>query len=85
MTNEQIIAKFEEKEGCELHTIQGWSSVLGTKCLARKGSHGIECRLWNKKKNKNDEEFDDENAEISSNFYLHKSFLFKREDVVTQD
>lgn len=84
MTNEQIIAKFEEKEGCELHTIQGWSSLLGTQCQARKNSHSIACRLW-VRKNKNDKENLEENDEGSSNFYLHKSFLYKREDVVTQD
>lgn len=81
MTNSKIISEYESVAGEELHTIQGWSSVLGIKCYARKGSHGIECRLWKKIEQKNnDNEYEKDG--IVNDYYLCKSFLFPRKDVV---
>ena len=64
MNNEQIIYEvavglfgeeavenmLEEHGEIPLHTMQGWA--MRGNYRVKKGEHGIECRLWKKKKNK---------------------------------
>lgn len=101
MTNEQIITEIAMQvygedtvmemiqNGIEipLHTLQGWASRGPYKI--KKGEHGIETRLWKKKKKKGtkneevNENSNNDNEEISTNrdFYLCKSFLFRHDQV----
>lgn len=100
MTNEQIIEQIaievygedavlkmiEDGKDIPLHTVQGWKQRSGGKLRVRKGEHGIACRLWKKKKSKEEKstEGNDENtAEHSDNhdFYLCKSYLFRADQV----
>lgn len=101
MTNDQIITEIAMQvygedtvmemiqNGIEipLHTLQGWASRGPYKI--KKGEHGIETRLWKKKKKK-----DTKNEEVNENsynnkeeiptncdFYLCKSFLFRHDQV----
>lgn len=100
MTNEQIIADIamtiygedavmemlENGEEIPLHTVQGWASRGPYK--VKKGEHGLECRLWKKKKNKkSDEDPGDTNNEVDKDnlsnrsFCLCKSYLFRADQV----
>ena len=94
MTNEQIIADiavsvFGEAAVSEmldldgdigLHTAMGWKARGPYRI--KKGEHGIETRLWKKRKRKDPPE-DSENAEASPNaeFYLAKAYLFRKDQV----
>lgn len=100
MTNEQIIYEIaiqlfgeevvermlEEHGEIPLHTMQGWA--LRGNYKVKKGEHGLECRLWKKKKRKKSEqESQDTDAENNENntpnrdFYLCKSYLFRADQV----
>lgn len=101
MTNEQIITEIAMQvygedtvmemiqNGIEipLHTLQGWASRGSYKVKA--GEHGIETRLWKKKKKKdfrNEEvnensDKDKEELPVNRDFYLCKSFLFRYDQV----
>lgn len=99
MTNEQIIYEIavqiygdaavqrmiEEDGEIPLHTVQGWAQRGPYKI--KKGEHGIETRLWRrKKKAKSAEpekmnEQDGENANENREFYLCKAFLFRADQV----
>lgn len=98
MTNEQIITDIAMtiygedavmkmlEDGIEipLHTLQGWAARGPYKI--KKGEHGIETRLWKKRKHKkNDEEAspNEEASEIPNNrdFYLCKAFLFRIDQI----
>ncbi len=79
-----VMEMVENGEEIPLHTVQGWASRGPYK--VKKGEHGLECRLWKKKKKKvNDNEKEDEDKEqnVAENrdFYLCKSFLFRRDQV----
>lgn len=90
MTNEQRIADaavsaglYTEEEVSEminsgkeipLHTLSGWSSRGNYKI--KEGEHGIETRLWKKKKGN----IDDKN-EVNKGFYLAKAFLFTENQI----
>lgn len=98
MTNEQIIYEIavqlygdvavqrmiEEDGEIPLHTVQGWARRGPYKI--KKGEHGIETRLWRKKKKS---EVEGEKAEVQSDetadqkrdFYLCKAFLFQADQV----
>ena len=100
MTNEQIIYEIavqlfgeevveqmmEEFGEIPLHTMQGWA--MRGNYRVKKGEHGLECRLWKKKKNKNsdkqsrdaDDEEDKDNP-TNRSFYLCKSYLFRADQV----
>lgn len=94
MTNEQIIANvalasgtYTESEidsfivaGLEipLHTFQGWKE-RGYKI--KKGSTGIETKLWKKKNSKKVTDNTSSSEEASENFYLCKSYLFTESQV----
>ena len=98
MTNEQIIeevaisvygAAAVEKmkaSGMEipLHTIHGWAS-RGGPYRVKKGEHGIETRLWKRKKNtaaRSEEKKDEEQGtDTHSGFYLCKSYLFRADQI----
>lgn len=97
MTNEQIIADIAMtiygedaviqmlEEGIEipLHTVQGWAARGPYR--VKKNEHGIECRLWKKRKkvaNSEDSEIDSSVDDITNrDFYLCKSFLFSADQV----
>ncbi len=97
MTNEQIIeevaisvygaAAVEEMQasGMEipLHTIQGWASRGPYR--VKKGEHGIETRLWKRKKNtavhSEEKNVEEEGADAHRGFYLCKSYLFRADQV----
>lgn len=97
MTNEQIIADIAMtlygedaviqmlEEGIEipLHTVQGWAARGPYR--VKKNEHGLECRLWKKKKKTStpeDTEADtSEDEPTNRDFYLCKSFLFRADQV----
>ncbi len=97
MTNEQIIEEIavqiygEEAveqmimSGIEipLHTAHGWASRGPYR--VKKGEHGIETRLWKRKKNTeahSEEKNDDEQENDTHNgFYRCKSYLFRSDQV----
>ena len=104
MTNEQIIKEIavqvygEEKvmkmleAGMEipLHTVQGWNMRGPYKI--KKGEHGLETKLWRKRKRKADEknskkneDSDAETADNNKDFYLCKAFLFRADQVEKVD
>ena len=100
MTNEQSIYEIavqlfgeeaveqmlEEYGEIPLHTMQGWA--LRGNYRVKKGEHGLECRLWKKKKRQRAEqesadtkiENDEENPN-NRDFYLCKSYLFRADQV----
>ena len=96
MTNAQIIAYVaatvygEEavmemiESGIEipLHTVKGWAARGPYR--VKKGEHGLETRLWKRKKKKDSsdqEEKDEEGIPTNRDFYLCKSFLFREDQV----
>ena len=96
MTNEQIIASIaitvygedavtnmiDKGEDIPLHTIKGWAKRGHYR--VKKGEHGIETRLW-KRKRKDTEESDDDKINIddasNKDFYMAKAFLFRKDQV----
>ena len=95
MTNEELIAQVaisagiytvEEIEGflsegkeIPLHTLKGWES-RGYK--VKSGEHGLETKLWKKKKNHVDDDTDAELSEMQNKaFYLTKAFLFSADQI----
>lgn len=87
-----VMEMIENGDDIPLHTIKGWDEVgkrKGVKYKVRKGEHGIETRLWKKKKNKGtkneevNENSNNDNEELTTNrdFYLCKSFLFRQDQV----
>lgn len=92
MTNQQIIADIaisiygedavtsmiNNGEDIPLHTLKGWTARGDYK--VKKGEHGIETRLWKKRKKRENTETDEES---DGEFYLTKAFLFRREQVET--
>ncbi len=90
MTNKQIIADIavsiygedvvmtmiDSGEDIPLHTLKGWEARGPYK--VKKGEHGIETRLWKKRKKKKNEETDEES---DSDFYLTKAFLFRKDQI----
>ena len=95
MTNEQIIADIaaaiygedevmsmiENGEDIPLHTVKGWAARGPFR--VKKGEHGLETRLWKKRKKKEKDDSTEENTEESSNkdFYMAKAFLFRRDQI----
>ena len=97
MTNEQIIADIaaniygvdvvdamiENGEDIPLHTVKGWAARGPFR--VKKGEHGIETRLWKKRKrkDKNSDLEEEETQEEASNrdFYMAKAFLFRQDQV----
>ncbi len=98
MTNEQIIADIaatiwgekavEEmmiKGEIPLHTAKSWND---RGFMIRKGQHGIQTRLWKKRKKKNssdDEMYDQEQIPKNQDFYLAKAYLFRGDQVEKVD
>ena len=96
MTNEKIIEEIAikiygedtvinmQEIGMEipLHTIQGWAQRGPYR--VKKGEHGIECRLWKKRKRKaasGSEAQADGEPTGNQDFYLCKSYLFRGDQV----
>lgn len=96
MTNEQIIADIassiygedvvmsmlENGEDIPLHTVKGWAARGPFR--VKKGEHGLETRLWKKKKNKDPEDSSDEGTteeSVNKDFYMAKAFLFRADQV----
>ena len=98
MTNEQIIYEIavqlygdaavqrmiEEDGEIPLHTVQGWAQRGPYKI--KKGEHGLETRLWRKKKKSEikgakEEAQVDKAADQQRDFYLCKVFLFRADQV----
>lgn len=74
---EQILADYGE---LPLHSLQGWRrrSPEGFVYRIKKGEHGIETRLWKKRK----EDSKQENVENTKRyFYLTKTYLFSESQV----
>lgn len=88
MTNEQIIAEIAEtiygtdavmmmlEKGMDipLHTLKGWAERGPYR--VRKGEHGIETRLWKKRKPSSDNDQSEDGG-----FYLAKAYLFRIDQV----
>ena len=97
MTNEQIIADIaasiygvdtvmamlENGKDIPLHTLKGWAARGPYRI--KKGEHGIETKLWKRRKRKDNGTSTDENepAEEATNkdFYLAKAFLFRADQI----
>lgn len=95
MTNQQIIADIatsiygedavmsmiENGEDIPLHTVKGWAARGPFK--VKKGEHGLETKLWKKRKRKDETQDDEDNKEKATNrdFYMAKSFLFRADQV----
>ncbi len=96
MNNEQLIEQaattiwgeeavqemIKSGKGIPLHTVQGWKE-LGN-YYVRKGEHGLQIRLWRRKKGKGAQEGCDETDGVPSEggFYLAKAFLFREDQMV---
>ncbi len=90
VTNEQIIADIalsiygedavttmlKKGEDIPLHTLKGWMARGNYK--VKKGEHGIETRLWKKRKKRENAETDEES---DGEFYLTKAFLFRKDQI----
>lgn len=90
MTNQQIIADIattvygedavvsmiENGEDIPIHTVKGWAARGPYRI--KKGEHGLEARLWKKRKKKDNAEKDEES---NGEFYLAKAFLFSRDQI----
>ncbi len=87
-TMEELQEMFENGKEIPLHTVKGWNERLG-KCLVKKGEHGIETRLWKKRKDiklrKDDGKEENKEQIIKQSFYLVKCYLFTREQMITID
>lgn len=99
MTNEQIIAEIattiygkdavlsmlENGQDIPLHTAKGWVNARGGPYSINKGEHGLETRLWRKRKPKENKSNDGLNTsaeEISNDsFYMAKAYLFRADQV----
>ncbi len=97
MTNDKIIADIavsifgedavasmiENGEDIPLHSAAGWAGRGPFR--VKKGEHGLETRLWKKRKKKNKEASpdDEEPTEEANNrdFYMAKAFLFRGDQV----
>lgn len=79
---EQII---EEKGELPLHSLTGWKrrSPAGYEYKIKKGEHGLETRLWKKRKKKKAEEDSDQKEPVEPKryFYLAKTHLFAESQV----
>ncbi|MBQ8946461.1 MAG: hypothetical protein IJ058_06540 [Lachnospiraceae bacterium] len=95
MTNEQIIADIAATiygedtvmtmlatgEDIPLHTLKGWAARGPFRI--KKGEHGLETKLWKKRKDKVASSDENENTEEATNrdFYMAKAFLFRADQV----
>lgn len=93
MTNEQIIADIaasiygEETvasmiangEDIPLHTVKGWNE-RGSYHV-KKGEHGIQTRLWKKRKGKKSLDVEKGDNKVDNNFFLAKAFLFRADQM----
>ena len=93
MTNGQIIAEIaasiygkdtvasmlEKGEEVPLHTAKGWAARGSFRI--KKGEHGLECKLWKKRKAISDDNVDENESEDNRNFYMAKAFLFRADQV----
>lgn len=79
---EQIIADHGE---LPLHSLAGWKqrSPAGFEYKIKKGEHGLETRLWKKRKKGKMEDDSNQNEEMTGKkyFYLAKTFLFTENQV----
>ena len=73
---EQMLMKGED---IPLHTLQGWRSQ--GPYSVKKGEHGIETRLWKRKKDGSGETV----SEDENSFYLAKSYLFTKDQVTIEE
>lgn len=87
-----VIDMIANGEDIPLHTLKGWEECgrrEGVHYKIKKGEHGIECRLWKKKKKKKEtedavEESQESLIPSSRDFYLCKSFLFTRDQIIKE-
>ena len=93
MTNQQIIADvavsvygkdavmsmLEKGEEIPLHTVKGWAARGPYR--VKKGEHGLETKLWKKRKKKEVAEDDEKEEATNRDFYMAKSFLFRKDQV----
>lgn len=93
MTNQQIIAEIakeiygeeaveklqEEGKEIPLHTLKGWA--LRGPYRIKQGEHGIETRLWQRRKGKQDNEESTDDDEGQADFVLVKSYLFREDQI----
>ena len=79
-TEDQIKNMVESGREIPLHTLSGWS-YRGMK--VKKDEHGIECRLWKRKKKgeKIDDTEEGTEQDIDRSFYLARAYLFTESQV----
>lgn len=79
---EQLIEEYGE---LPLHSLSGWKkrSPAGYEYHVKRGEHGLETRLWKKRKKKKAEEDSEQNEPVEPKryFYLAKTYLFAESQV----
>ena len=77
-TVRQMIERGEE---IPLHTVKGWAARGPYR--VKKGEHGLETRLWKRRKGRTQEDGEEpkEGEADNKGFYLCKAFLFSAEQV----
>ncbi len=68
MTKQEVEELQNNGEEIPLHTVQGWSKRGYN---IKPGEHGVETKLWRKRQGNNE-------------FYLTKSFLFRKDQLMEQ-
>ena len=76
--NEAVDSMISSGTEIPLHTVQGWNARGSYR--VKKGEHGVETKLWKKKKPK-----DTDDGDIDQGFYLAKAYLFTINQVEKAD
>lgn len=83
-TEEEILDYMTKEQDVPLHSVMGWKmrSPKGYEYRIKKGEHGLECRLWQKRKHKDkpEEDYGKDNKKLHD-FYLVKTYLFDKSQV----
>ena len=86
-SEDEALELMETEGELPLHSMLGWKhrSPKGFEYRIKKGEHGIECRLWQKRKKKKfdqpAEKASQTEPETSRDFYLVKTFLFDKSQI----
>lgn len=78
-TQEEVERIIADRGELPIHSLIGWKmrSPKGYEYRVRQGEHGIECKLWKKRKKKGRESQEESSPEENpSDFFLVKTYLF---------
>ena len=76
---EAVTSMLENGEDIPLHTLKGWNKRGSYRI--KKGEHGIQTRLWKKRKKKSSQDREQAGDVPGDEFYLAKAFLFRADQV----